>query len=76
MKAVRIHRHGGVDQLRWEECGEPELKSPRDAIVKLKAAALNHIDLRTRSGLSASELSLPHILGSDGAGVVVAVGHE
>lgn len=76
MKAVRIHAYGEVEQLRYEEATEPELKSPRDAIVKLKAAALNLSDLRTRRGLGAAKAPLPHILGSDGAGVVVALGSQ
>ena len=76
MKAVQIHRHGGVEQLCYEECAEPELKSPSDTIIKLKAAALNPIDIRTRRGLSGSEFSFPHILGSDGAGIVVSAGKD
>jgi len=76
LKAVQIHRHGGVEQLCYEECAEPELKSPSDTIIKLKAAALNPIDIRTRRGLSGSEFSFPHILGSDGAGIVVSAGKE
>jgi NADPH:quinone reductase-like Zn-dependent oxidoreductase len=76
LKAVQIHRHGGVEQLCYEECAEPELKSPSDAIIKLKAAALNPIDIRTRRGLSGSEFSFPHILGGDGAGIVVSAGKE
>ncbi len=76
MKAVQIHRHGGVEQLCYEETSEPGLKSPEDAIVKLKAAALNQCDIRMRRGLSAVAASFPHILGSDGAGVVVELGSE
>ena len=76
MQAVQIHRHGGGEQLCYEECAEPELKSPSDAIIKLKAAALNQFDIRTRRGLSAVEAPLPHILGSDGAGIVVELGNE
>ena len=74
MKAVRIHEHGGVEKLRYEEAPEPTLAGPNDAIVKLKAAALNHIDLWVRRGLTGIEIALPHILGGDGAGVVAEVG--
>jgi NADPH:quinone reductase-like Zn-dependent oxidoreductase len=76
LQAVRIHRHGAADQLCYEEISEPELKSPHDAIVKLKAATLNQLDLRIRRGLSPTAVSLPHILGSDGAGIVVDRGAE
>lgn len=71
MKAVQIHRHGGVEQLCFEQTTEPRLESPCDVIVKLKAAALNRIDLRVRGGQNGTILSFPHILGCDGAGVVV-----
>lgn len=54
MKAVRIHEHGSVDKLRYEDVDNPKLTSPTDAIVKLKAAALNHIDMWNRRGLTGS----------------------
>ena len=76
MQAVLIHRHGGAEQLCYQECAEPALKWPHDVIVKLKAAALNRIDLRIRRGAGAVAVSLPHILGCDGAGVVVDRGAE
>ncbi|MBI2989224.1 MAG: zinc-binding dehydrogenase [Deltaproteobacteria bacterium] len=76
MKAVRIHEHGGVDKLRYEQVAEPRLTSPADAIVQLKTASLNRIDLWNREGLTGMDISLPHILGADGAGIVVEVGEE
>jgi len=76
LKAVQIYRHGGIEQLCYEETVEPRLESPRDAIIKLKAAALNQVDIRMRRGLGAVEAPFPHILGSDGAGVVVELGNE
>jgi NADPH:quinone reductase-like Zn-dependent oxidoreductase len=76
LKAVQIHQHGGVDQLRYEERADPEIKSADDAIIKLKAAALNHIDIWVRRGLTGVAVPFPHILGADGAGTVVAIGSE
>lgn len=76
MKAVRIHEHGGIDKLRYEEAPEPQLVSPDDAIVEVKAASLNPTDLWVRRGSFPAEVSFPHILGSDGAGVVAAVGER
>ena len=76
MKAVRIHEHGGVEKLRYEEAPEPTLAGPNDAIVKLKAASLNHIDIWIRRGLTGVEIALPHILGGDGAGVIAEVGDQ
>jgi len=76
LKAVRIHEHGGIDKLRYEEAEEPRLASPTEAIVRLRSAALNRIDLLNRQGSTGIELSFPHILGADGAGIVVEVGDE
>ncbi|MGE5218224.1 MAG: zinc-binding dehydrogenase [Chloroflexota bacterium] len=76
MKAIRIHEHGGVDKLRFEEAPDPHITSPKDVIVKLEAAALNHIDIWVRMGATGMEIPMPHILGADGAGVVLDVGSE
>ncbi|HTN69711.1 MAG TPA: zinc-binding dehydrogenase [Methylomirabilota bacterium] len=76
MKAIRIHGHGGADKLRYEEAPEPKLFSPADAVVKLRAASLNRIDIVIRRGLNGNEASFPRILGADGAGVVVEVGGQ
>lgn len=73
MKAVRIREHGGVEQLRYEDSADPELKAPNDVVVRLNAAALNRIDIEIRAGLTSADVPLPHILGADGAGVVAAV---
>jgi NADPH:quinone reductase-like Zn-dependent oxidoreductase len=76
MKAVRLHGYGGVDQLRYEEAEPPRLLSPTDVIVRLKAAALNHIDLWNRKGLTGMDVEMPHILGADGSGVVIETGAD
>lgn len=74
MRAIRIHEHGGADKLRYEEAPDPRLGSADDAVVKLSAAALNAVDIRTRRGPAVHGLSFPHILGGDGAGTVVEIG--
>ena len=76
MKAIRIHEHGGVDKLRFEDAPDPGITSLKDVIVKLESAALNHIDIWTRMGATGMHVPMPHILGADGAGVVVDVGAE
>ena len=76
MKAIRIHEHGGVDKLRFQDAPDPEITAPKDVIVKLESAALNHIDIWVRMGATGMEIPMPHILGADGAGVVVDVGSE
>jgi NADPH:quinone reductase-like Zn-dependent oxidoreductase len=74
LRAVRIHAHGGVDQLRYETTADPPLTSDQDVIVKLRAASINSKDISIRNGLTDIEVRFPHILGSDGAGIVVATG--
>jgi NADPH:quinone reductase-like Zn-dependent oxidoreductase len=74
LKAVRIHEHGGVEKLCYEDVPVPELTAPTDAIIKLSAASLNHIDLWNRRGLPGIKIGLPRILGGDGAGIVAEVG--
>jgi NADPH:quinone reductase-like Zn-dependent oxidoreductase len=76
LKAIRIHEHGGVDKLRYEDTPEPGLSSPADVVVRLRAASLNRIDISIRRGLTKSETSFPRILGVDGAGVVAEVGKQ
>ncbi|HXG50941.1 MAG TPA: zinc-binding dehydrogenase [candidate division Zixibacteria bacterium] len=74
MKAVRIHEHGGVDKLRYEEAPLPAINAPNEVLVRLAAAALNHVDIWTRMGVTGIEVPMPHILGADGSGVVAEVG--
>jgi len=74
LKAVRMHGYGGVEQLFYEDVDELKLSQPDEVIVKLKAASLNHIDIWNRLGATGIALQMPHILGADGAGVVVEVG--
>src|SRR5258708_13196629 len=71
-----MHGYGGVEQLFYEDADEPRLIEPDDVIVKLKAAALNHIDIWNRMGATGIAVPMPHILGADGAGTIVAVGES
>lgn len=74
MKAIRIHEHGGVDQLRFEqEVPEPELERD-DVLIKVKACALNYLDIWVRKGLPG--LHLPQIPGCDIAGVIEKLGSD
>jgi NADPH:quinone reductase-like Zn-dependent oxidoreductase len=73
MKAARIHQHGGPEVLRIEDIPEPKLR-PDQVMVRVRACALNHLDLFVRAGIPGMKFSLPHILGSDIAGEIVAVG--
>jgi NADPH:quinone reductase-like Zn-dependent oxidoreductase len=73
MKAARIHEHGGPEVLRIEDIPEPKLRADQ-VLVRVRACALNHLDLFTRAGIPGMKFTMPHILGSDIAGEVVAVG--
>ena len=73
MKAVRIHEHGGPEVLRYEDVPEPAAPFGH-VLVRVKACALNHLDLWVRRGIPGQKIPLPHILGSDVAGEVAAVG--
>ncbi len=73
MKAVYFHRHGGPDVLEYGDLPEPE-PGPGQVLVRLRAAALNRLDLWVRQGWPGLKLAMPHILGADGAGEVAALG--
>jgi NADPH:quinone reductase-like Zn-dependent oxidoreductase len=73
MKAVRIHEFGGPEVLRFEEAPDPRPRAG-EVLITLKAAALNHLDIWVRSGARERNIPLPHIPGSDGAGVVAETG--
>lgn len=62
MKAVRFHVHGGAEKLSYEEAPKPKIILATDAISKLRAAALNRIDLSIRHGLGDAEVTLPHFM--------------
>jgi NADPH:quinone reductase-like Zn-dependent oxidoreductase len=71
LKAVRFHQHGGPEVLRVDDAPEPELNAG-EVLVRVRACALNHLDLWERRGLRGITFPMPHISGSDVAGDVVA----
>ena len=73
MKAIVINRHGGPEVLEPAELPDPVAK-PGEAVVRVRACALNHLDLWTRAGLPTLKLSFPHVLGSDIAGEIAELG--
>ena len=73
MKAARIHQHGGPEMLLYEDIPEPRLKA-NEVLLRVRACALNHLDLFVRAGIPGMKIAMPHILGSDIAGEVAAVG--
>jgi len=73
MKAVQIRSHGGPEVLEYTDIPEPQLCAD-EVLVRVRAAALNHLDLFVRNGIPGVKFKFPHILGSDAAGEVVAAG--
>ncbi len=71
MKAIRIHEFGGPEVLRYEDVPDPKPRNDQ-VLVRVRACAMNHLDLWVRKGLPG--VNLPHIPGSDAAGEIVEVG--
>ena len=73
MKAIVFSEHGGPEVLRYTDVPEPKIGAT-DVLVRVRACALNHLDLWVRNGLRGVQIPLPHISGSDIAGEVAKVG--
>ena len=73
MKAARIHQHGSPEVLIYEDAPDPKIKA-NQILVRVRACALNHLDLFFRAVIPGMKFAMPHILGSDIAGEVVAAG--
>ncbi|HTS38173.1 MAG TPA: zinc-binding dehydrogenase [Candidatus Solibacter sp.] len=71
MRAVRIHQFGGPEVLTYEDIPDPKLRKDQ-VLVRVKACAMNHLDVWVRKGLPG--VKLPHILGSDIAGEIAEIG--
>ena len=75
MKAIFFEQHGGPEVLRFADLPDPEPK-PGEALIRVRAVALNHLDIWVRYGWKGLQLAMPHILGSDVAGEVVKVADD
>lgn len=73
MRATIIRSHGGPERLEVDQLPEPEPKS-NEVRIRVRACGINHLDLWVRQGWPRLGLSFPHVLGSDIAGIVDAVG--
>ncbi len=73
MKAVVFRRHGGPDVLEYTDVPDPSPDAGQ-VLVRVKACALNHLDLWIRQGIPAYKIPLPHISGCDVAGTIERVG--
>jgi len=75
MKALAFHAFGGPDTLKYEDVPDPKIK-PNEVLVRVRACALNHLDLFVREGIPALKTPLPFWTGCDIAGEVAEVGAE
>ena len=76
MRAVLMTSPGDINVLQPQEVSKPVLSSPKDLLVKLKAAGVNPVDTKLRSRGTYYPNNYPAILGCDGAGIVEAIGDE
>jgi NADPH:quinone reductase-like Zn-dependent oxidoreductase len=75
MKAVLFREHGGPDKLSYEDLPIPTI-SGQEVLIRIKACALNHLDIWIRQGNPAYPMPMPHVSGSDISGIVEQVGDQ
>jgi NADPH2:quinone reductase len=75
MKAIRIHRPGSFDQLKYEEVESPQ-PAKSEVLIKVISASVNFADVMTRRGTYPMMPPLPAIPGNDCSGIVEAVGEK
>lgn len=73
MKAVIFTQHGGPEVLRYTDVPEPKPRAD-EVLVRVRACALNHLDLWIRKGIPGIQIPMPHIDGSDISGEIAATG--
>ncbi|MGB1800634.1 MAG: zinc-dependent alcohol dehydrogenase family protein [Gammaproteobacteria bacterium] len=77
MRAIQISEHGSSDVLKLLEIDEPEITKPTQVKIKLKAAGVNPVDTKLRSGFYPEKIApVPAVLGCDGAGIIESCGTE
>ena len=75
MKALAFNEHGGLEKLKYQDVPDPKI-GQGEVLVKVRACALNHLDLFVREGLPGLKLPLPFWSGCDIAGDVAEVGAD
>jgi NADPH:quinone reductase-like Zn-dependent oxidoreductase len=77
VRALTISAHGGLEQLKYRtDLETPQLRTPDDVRVRIRTAALNHLDLFVVEGLPGVRITPPWVMGGDGAGVIDEVGDD
>jgi len=75
MKAIVFERHGGPEVLKYTDAPDPVIRAS-EVLVKVRACALNHLDLWVRHGIPGVAFPLPHIPGSDISGEIAQIGAD
>lgn len=75
MKAAIFYKRGGIENLKYADVPTPQLGA-REALVKMRACGLNHLDIFTREGSHGVRAPLPHIGGLETAGEIAELGNQ
>ncbi len=75
MKALCYQEHGGLDVLQYTDVPAPE-PAGDEVLVRVKATALNYLDVFVREGWPGLRLEMPHWSGSDVAGEIAKIGND
>ena len=75
MKAAFINEHGNFEKVQIGDVEIPQV-GPNDVLIETKFGALNHLDLFVIRGWPGLTLSMPHVIGADGSGIIKEVGSE
>ena len=73
MKALYFQEHGEIDVFRYGDVPDPK-PAPGQVLLRVRACALNHLDIWVRRGWPGLKLPMPHWCGADVAGEVVEMG--
>src|SRR5260370_9055049 len=73
LKAVLFREFGGPEKLSYEDVADPKINET-EVLIRVRACALNHLDIWARGGTRSERIPLPHISGSDISGEVTRVG--
>src|SRR5258707_2225088 len=75
MKAIVFSAHGGAEVLKFSDAPDPRVRA-NEVLVRVRACALNHLDLWVRAGIPGVPIPLPHIPGSDVSGEIAQIGAD
>ena len=74
MRALALTEHGGIGSLAVLDLPAPAIAAPDDVLIRVRSAGINHLDLFLTDGVKGINPTFPHIVGTDGAGLVESAG--